>query len=199
MRDPAVARDGLLSALAGAIVCDRLPFGRVQSILDRMPRLIRLLLVVAALPIVRAARVDAQQTVSPAVRAEIQARAGRYPLVAITIFAHDSALLEFADSSYTGKAYVAGTWMFGPPVTVAEADSCPPYKVLGRQIARVLWRRGGKEADLKTVIVRVRGVAGLDRFSFADLYYAPSQLEDPWAGDPEKPSGMRIRFSRSIH
>src|ERR1019366_7335962 len=192
-------RNGLLSSLNGAIVFDWLPFSRVQAILEQMLRLIRLALVVAALPIVRAARVDAQQTVSAAVRAEIQARAGRYPLVAITIFAHDSALLEFADSSYTGKAYKAGKWMFGPPVTVAEADRCPPYKVLGRRIARVLWRRGGKEADLKTVIVRVRGVAGVDRFSYADLYYASSELEGRWEGDPEKPSGVQSRFSRNIH
>jgi hypothetical protein len=130
--------------------------------------------------------VGAQGTVSTAVRAELQARAGHYPLGDVKIFAHDSALLVFEDSSYTGSGRAAGTWMFGPPVTAAEADSCPPEKVLGRQIARILWRRGGKAADLSSVIVRVHGSAGLDRLSYTDMYYYPSQLEGPWAGDPEK-------------
>ena len=37
-----MARDGLLSSLTGAIVFDWLPIGRVQAILDRMLRVIRL-------------------------------------------------------------------------------------------------------------------------------------------------------------
>ena len=171
-----------------------------------MRRLICLSLVAAALTLSRATPVRAQgENVSAALRAALQARAGHYPLVEITLFPHDSALLVFEDSSYTGKAVAARTWMFGPPVTEAEADSCPPEKVLGRQIARLLWRRGGKEADLKTVVVRVRGVSGLDRYSHTDMYYYPSQLEGRWAGDSEgrplgdnaarKPTGTRWKVS----
>jgi hypothetical protein len=103
--------------------------------------------------------------------AKLQARTGHYPLVAVTIFAHDSALIVFEDSTYTGNALAAGTWMFGPPVTAAEADHCPPQKVLGRQVARIFWRRGGKDAGLKTVIVRVQGTIGLDRYSFVVIQY----------------------------
>ena len=151
-----------------------------------MRRLICLSLIAAALTLSGATPVRAQgNNVSAALRAALQARAGHYPLVEIILFPHDSALLVFEDSSYTGKAAAAGTWMFGPPVTEAEADRCPPEKVLGRQIARVLWRLGGKEADLKTVVIRVRGVSGLDRFSHTDMYYGPSQLEGRWAGDSE--------------
>ena len=171
-----------------------------------MRRLICLSLIAAALTLSGATPVRAQgENVSAALRAALQARAGHYPLVEITLFPHDSALLVFEDSSYTGKAVAARTWMFGPPVTEAEADSCPPEKVLGRQIARLLWRRGGKEADLKTVVVRVRGVSGLDRYSHTDMYYYPSQLEGRWAGDSEgrplgdnaarKPTGTRWKVS----
>ena len=151
-----------------------------------MRRLICLSLIAAALTLSGATPVRAQgNNVSAALRAALQARAGHYPLVEVILLPHDSALLVFEDSSYTGKAVAARTWMFGPPVTEAEADRCPPEKVLGRQIARVLWRLGGKEADLKTVVVRVRGVSGLDRFSHTDMYYNPSQLEGQWAGDSE--------------
>ena len=151
-----------------------------------MRRLICLSLTTVALTLGGATPVRAQgKNVPAALRAALQERAGHYPLVEIILFPNDSALLVFEDSSYTGKAVATRTWMFGPPVTEAEADSCPPEKVLGRQIARVLWRRGGKEADLKTVIVRVRGVSGLDRYSHTDMYYYPSQLEGRWAGDTE--------------
>jgi hypothetical protein len=151
-----------------------------------MRRLACFLLMAVVLAATPVAPLAAQGTVSAAVRAEVQARAGPYPLVAITLFRPDSALLVFEDSSYSDTARMAGKWMFGPPVSEAEADSCPPEKVLGRRIARVLWRRGGKAAGLKTVIVRVRGTSGLDRLSWTDMFYDPSQLEGPWAGDPER-------------
>ena len=151
-----------------------------------MRRLLCLSLIAVALTLSGATPVRAQgKNASAALRAALQARAGHYPLVEIILFPHDSALLVFEDSSYTGKAVVGRTWMFGPPVTEAEADRCPPEKVLGRQIARVFWRLGGKEADLKAVVVRVRGVSGLDRYSHTDMYYYPSQLEGRWAGDSE--------------
>ena len=124
-----------------------------------MRRLICLSLIAAAVTLSGATPVRAQgENVSAALRAALQARAGHYQLVEIILFPHDSALLVFEDSSYTGKAVAAGTWMFGPPVT---------------------------EADLQTVVVRVRGVSGLDRFSHSDMYYNPSQLEGRWAGDSE--------------
>jgi hypothetical protein len=149
-----------------------------------MPTLSRRLLFAVLVAVCGVNRIGAQQGVSAAVRTALQSRAGRYPLVSVALFGHDSALIVFDDSSYTGKARSAGTWMFGPPVTEAEADHCPPEKVLGRQIARVLWKNGGKALALKSVIVRVRGVSGLDRLSWTDMYYEPSQLEGPWAGDP---------------
>ena len=153
-----------------------------------MHRLTSLILCTAVVLIAGATRLNAQQGVSPAVRAELQTRAGRYPLVSVSLFRGDSAVLVFDDSSNSGKAAMAGTWMFGPPVTKVEEDGCPPEKVLGRQIARVLWRGGGKEAQLKTVIVRVQGTTGLDLYSRTSMYYEPSQLEGPWAGDPEHPN-----------
>jgi hypothetical protein len=156
-----------------------------------MTRFARHFLIAAALLAGGVATVGAQRTGSISILGELQARAGHYPLVELKIFLHDSAVLVFEDSSYTGKAVAEGKWMFGPPVTAAEADSCPPEKVLGRQIARVLWRRGGKEADLQTVIVRVHGSAGLDRWSHTDMYYYPPQLEGRWAGDPEKAPSPR--------
>ncbi len=124
-------------------------------------------------------------TVDARVRAALQAKAGdKYPLGDVVIFATDSAVIEFADPTYTGEATRAGTWMFGPPVPVAEQDSCPPPKILGRKIARVLWQNGGKDRHLGTVIVMVHGTAGIDRFSNTRFYYEPSQLDGPWAGDP---------------
>ena len=65
-------------------------------------------LIAAALTLGGATPVRAQgENVSAALRAALQARAGHYPLVEITVFPHDSALLVFEDSSYTGKAAAA--------------------------------------------------------------------------------------------
>ncbi|HEU4994299.1 MAG TPA: hypothetical protein VFT29_05745 [Gemmatimonadaceae bacterium] len=120
---------------------------------------------------------------SPSLRHALQATAtNRYPLLDVKVFGQDSALLVFQDSAYTGIAANAGTWMFGPPVTAAEADSCPPQKVLGRRIARVFWRQAGKRLGLSSVVVRVRGDAR-DPDSYTDLYYYHRELEAPWAGD----------------
>jgi hypothetical protein len=58
-------------------------------------RFARLLRVGVLVLVGAVARADAQQTVSAPVRAELQARAGRYPLVAVTVFARDSALIVF--------------------------------------------------------------------------------------------------------
>jgi hypothetical protein len=128
---------------------------------------------------------EAQTSVSAAVRAALQAKAGpRYPLGNVTIVAGDSAVIEFADSTYTGEARAARKWMFGPPVPIAEQDSCPPEKILGRKIARVLWQNGGKAAKVQKVVVVVHGTIGKDRWSRTDFYYEPSQLDGPWAGDP---------------
>lgn len=114
----------------------------------------------------------------------IQLAAGHYPLVAINLAAPDSAELVFVDSTLTATGLHAGTWMFGPPVTEAEADSCPPEKVLGRRLARILWREGGKAAGLRMVAVQVRGVDH-ERYTSIRMFYYPVQLEGPWAGDPE--------------
>ena len=119
---------------------------------------------------------------------ELRRQAGPYPLMQVSVVRGDSAVLVFGDSSMTGAALTAHTWMFGPPVTAAEADSCPPEKVLGRKLARIFWRAAGKDAQVKMVVVRVHGTVGIDRFSGTDLYYYPEQLEGPWAGDPEHTS-----------
>lgn len=89
----------------------------------------------------------------------------------------------FEDSSYTVAAARAGKWMFGSAVTVAEADGCPPEKVLGRKIARVLWHSMGKPQDLQFITIAVRGSTGLDRWSNTTMYYHRSQLDGPWVGD----------------
>jgi len=73
--------------------------------------------------------------------------------------------------------------MFVPPVTAEEAGGCPPQKVLGRRIARELWRRRGQAIALDQVIVRVHGSTGLDRLSHEDMYYGRADLEGPWVGD----------------
>ena len=118
---------------------------------------------------------------------EMRRKAGPYPLLEVSMVRGDSAVLVFQDSSLTGSALNGHKWMFGPAVSAAEADSCPPEKVLGRKVARVFWRRVGKEANVKMVVVRVRGTVGVDRFTSFDMYYYPAQLEGRWAGDPDHP------------
>ena len=120
----------------------------------------------------------------PALRGAVQAKAKGYPFVGFAFFGGDSALLVFEDSTLTTPALRAKTWMWGPPVTAAEADSCPPEKVLGRQIARSLFRALGQPAGLQQIVVAVRGTLGLDRWSVESMYYFPAQLTGRWAGDP---------------
>lgn len=135
----------------------------------------------------------AQGTVPPEVRAALQERAGSvYPLESVTIVPGDSAIIEFADPTYTGAGAKAGTWMFGPPVPAIEQDSCPPPKIFGRKIARVLWQNSGKDARLTQIIVRVHGAVGVDRFSYTEMYYEPRQLDGPWAGDSTSPPARRL-------
>ena len=123
------------------------------------------------------------RTDTPALREALQQRAGPYPLDSVVFFGNDSALVVLADSSYTGEKVRAGTWMFGPPVTPEEAGKCPPEKVLGQRIARVLWWHHGADTTLQTVIVRVHGTEGADRFSSTSMYYYLQQLREPWVGD----------------
>ena len=84
----------------------------------------------------------------------------------------------------TGAALQAHTWMFGPAVTAAEADSCPPEKVLGRKIARVLFRALNRPAAIQQIVVAVHGAIGKDRWTGESMYYYREQLEGRWAGDP---------------
>ena len=120
----------------------------------------------------------------PALRDSIIAKARPYPFLGYRLFGSDSALLVFEDSTLTTAATRASAWMFGPPVTAAEADSCPPEKVLGRRIARVFWRGLGRPAELQTLVVAVRGTKGIDRWTVITMYYYKPQLVGQWAGDP---------------
>jgi hypothetical protein len=122
--------------------------------------------------------------IGAALRDSLQAKAGRYPFVGFLMFGRDSALLVFEDSAYHADAVREGKWMFGPPVTAAEADSCPPEKVLGRKIARVLWRGLDRPTSLQNVMIAVRGSQGIDKWSSTRMYFYPSQLTGRWAGDP---------------
>jgi hypothetical protein len=132
----------------------------------------------------RAGMVGAQDVASPKLRAALQEKAGRYPLRDVRVFGRDSALLVFEDSSYSSTAVQRGSWTFGPPVTAAEADRCPPEKVLGRKIARVFWRTAGIELGIQQVVIRVHGAGALEQWNFSDMYYYRDQLEGAWAGDP---------------
>ena len=124
-----------------------------------------------------------ERMVTSGLYAALQERAGSYPLDSVVLHSSDSALVVLTDSSYTSASVHAGTWMFGPPVTPEEAGKCPPEKVLGQRIARVLWWRLGADTTLNTVVVRVHGAQGIDRFSSTSMYYYLPQLRDPWPGD----------------
>ncbi len=128
---------------------------------------------------------DAPSVLPAAVRTAVANTARTYPLTGVRMFGRDSVLLVFDDSTLTAAPLNAGTWMFGPPVTAAEADSCPPPKVLGRRIARALYRGLGRPSDLEKVIVLVRGTAGIDRWTAMGMYYYRSELTGRWAGDSE--------------
>ena len=66
----------------------------------------------------------------PEVRAAVVAHAIGYPFMGFRGFGRDSVLLVFDDSTLTSAALEAQTWMFGPPVTAAEADSSASVAVL---------------------------------------------------------------------
>jgi hypothetical protein len=150
------------------------------------------MIIACAVPAVALAQVpipgseaDSPSALPAALRSAVANTARRYPLVGAKVFGRDSVLLVFEDSTLTAEPLRAGTWMFGPPVTAVEADSCPPEKVLGRRIARALYRGLGRPADLQKVMVLVRGTKGIDRWSAMYMYYYQSELARRWAGDPE--------------
>ena len=139
--------------------------------------------VVAQVPLAFSDAVKPVSSMDSQLRAALQAKAGSYPLVGYAFFGRDSVLLVFEDSAMTGAALNAHTWMFGPAVTAAEADSCPPEKVLGRKIARVLFRFLDRPAAMQQIVVAVHGTNGKDRWTVEDMYYYREQLEGRWAGD----------------
>jgi hypothetical protein len=124
---------------------------------------------------------------SPALQNAVVTKAANYPFVGFRMLGRDSVLLVFEDSSLTVAGLRANTWMFGPPVTSAEADSCPPEKVLGRKIARAFWNAAGRPAETQVIMIAVRGTRGVDRWTAETMYYWRNQLEKPWAGDPTDP------------
>ena len=73
----------------------------------------------------------------------------------------------------------------------ARTGQSPPQKVLGRKIARALWRGIGKPAEMRYIRVAVRGTTGLERWTAMDMYYHYTQLEGRWVGDPNRPDPVR--------
>lgn len=137
---------------------------------------------VAAAAALLPAAARAQAAVPPALPAELQAVAGPYPVVGVTIVPGAAARVVVEDSSIAAVTVDGPRWMLGPPVTAAEADGCPPEKVLGRRIARALWRGAARQAGADAVVVEVRGT-GAARFQAVHMYYYRPQLERSWAGD----------------
>ncbi|MHB8839664.1 MAG: hypothetical protein ACYC7F_12040 [Gemmatimonadaceae bacterium] len=131
---------------------------------------------------------EAQKQVARNVHEQLQRAAGPYPLDSAYALGRDTVVLVLRDSTLTTAASKAGTWMFGPPTTEAEEDGCPPEKVLGRRLARIVWTELGKPADLQLVIVRVRGpmtgrpLESMNQLT-VDLFYPRFQLAGPWVGD----------------
>lgn len=117
----------------------------------------------------------------------IRNTAAGYRFRGFRTFAQDSVILVFEDSTLTAAALKAGTWMFGPTATVAEADGCPPEKVLGRRIARMLWRGLDRPASVKYIVVAVTGTKGIDRWTAMSMFYYQRQLDGPWVGEPSTP------------
>ena len=120
---------------------------------------------------------------APALRQAIKELAPQYPFEGVRVFGTDSVLLVFADSTFTGESSRSNRWMFGPAVTSAEADSCPPEKVLGRKLARTYWRATGRPTEIKQILVAVHGTVGVDRWSVITMYYTYGQLAAKWVGD----------------
>jgi hypothetical protein len=127
--------------------------------------------------------IEPPSRLAPELRRAIEERAAGYPFEGFRTFGTDSVLLVFSDSAVTGDAFKRDSWMFGPPVTAAEADSCPPQKVLGRRLARIYWRGVGKPAAMKNIMVAVHGTVGIDRWTVTTLYYTYDQLAGAWIGD----------------
>ncbi|MHB1095294.1 MAG: hypothetical protein ACYC3F_03900 [Gemmatimonadaceae bacterium] len=131
---------------------------------------------------------EAQKPIAHIVHVQLQRAVGSYPLDSSYALGRNTVVLVLRDSTLTAAASDAGTWMFGPPTTKAEEDGCPPEKVLGRRLARIVWTELGRPADLQLVIVRVRGPRSgnpLERMSqlTVDLFYPRFQLTGPWVGD----------------
>lgn len=119
-------------------------------------------------------------------RATLQARAAQYPLLAVHEFGVDSVVLVFEDSTLAAAAVQAGTWMFGPPTSAAEAGTCPPEKVLGRRLARAYWRGAGRPTDLQQVTVRVQSRDRVPGYTEISMYYYAPELSEAWVGDPDQ-------------
>ncbi|MFA6165473.1 MAG: hypothetical protein WC700_02580 [Gemmatimonadaceae bacterium] len=131
---------------------------------------------------------EAQQPIARNVHAQLQRAAGPYPLDSAYALGRDTVVLVLRDSTLTPATAAAGSWMFGPPPTKAEEDGCPPEKVLGRRLARIVWTELGTPADLQLVIVRVQGpLTGSPLGSMIqvteNLFYPRFQLTGPWVGD----------------
>lgn len=146
------------------------------------------LLILCAALVAGATSGDAQQPVARAIHATLQRVAGPYALDSVHALQKDSVVLVLRDTTLTATALEAGTWMFGPPTTKAEEDGCPPEKVLGRRLARLVWAELGRPATLQLVTVRVRGPMtgdplGTLRKVSVDLFYPRFQLTGPWVGD----------------
>lgn len=127
---------------------------------------------------------DSPATLLPSLHRAVVAKAANYPFVGFRMLGRDSVLLVFEDSTLTLEALRAGTWMFGPSVSAAEADGCPPEKVLGRKIARAFWNAAGRPAETEAIMIAVRGTRGTDRWTARTMLYYHEQLNGPWAGDP---------------
>src|ERR671934_182481 len=128
--------------------------------------------------------IESPSMLAVALRDSVIRKGAPYPFRGFRTFGRDSALLVFEDSTMRAEDLHAHTWMFGPPVTAAEADSCPPEKVLGRKIARVFWRGLGKPTQMQYIMIAVVGTKGIDRWTTDIMYFHRPQLDGRWAGDP---------------
>lgn len=117
------------------------------------------------------------------VRRGVKAQAPRYRMVGGNVFGTDSILIAFEDSTLTSKGLQDSTWTFGPKPTKAESEQCPPEKVLGRKIARAVWREAGRPASWKMVAIQVRGTGDFEKYTGVTMFYYYTELAAPWVGD----------------
>ena len=118
------------------------------------------------------------------IRRGVKAQAPKYRMIGGNVFGTDSILIAFEDSTLTATGLENGTWSFGPKPTKAESEQCPPEKVLGRKIARAVWREAGKPASWKKVSIRVQGTREtMDKHVALTMFYYHSELTAPWVGD----------------